>query len=232
MTTKKILSTFLTIWCLAQCCLARPSSSNEDYLKAHDLCHQQHQYAVMAPAEKDSKLPASVQLLKITLYALQDITLTYAIKAKTVSEHMLKDHALKENHTNEVEEFLKKLQQFIEKYSTCNDMQELFKLVEFYSTFTSDYYEMEEEKTLSSDAQIILDVLKKYGSQDMDDEFEKSFNEFVTNFSKKFNELENHLKSEKGTDKIVQWWYRAKNLKTYDEKMEAFAEFVKFYEDN
>ncbi|XP_023303902.2 uncharacterized protein LOC111685852 [Lucilia cuprina] len=232
MTTKKILCTFLITWCLTQCCLARPSSSNEDYLKNHDLCHQQHQYAVMAPAENDSKLPASVQLLKITLYALQDITLTYAIKAKTVSEHMLKDHALKENHSNEVEEFLKKIQQFLEKYSTCNDMQELFKLVEFYSTFTSDYYEMEEEKTLSSDAQIILDVLKKYGSQDMDDEFEKSFNEFVTNFSKKFNELENHLKSEKGTDKIVQWWYRAKNLKTYDEKMDAFAEFVKFYEDN
>ncbi|XP_037826690.1 uncharacterized protein LOC119614644 [Lucilia sericata] len=234
MTTKIILCTLLITWCLVQWSLARPTSSNEDYLKNHDLCHQRNQYAAMAPAEKDSKLPASVQLLKMTLYTLQDITLTYATKAKTISELMLKDPALKENHSNEVEEFQKKIEQFLEKYSACSDMQELFKLVEYYSTFSSHYYEMEEKKNLSANAKVILDVLKKYGSQEMDDEFAKSFNEFVSNFSKKFDELEEDLKGEKGTvgDKIVQWWNRVKNLKTYDEKMEAFAEYVKLYEEN
>ncbi|XP_065355919.1 uncharacterized protein LOC135950301 [Calliphora vicina] len=236
MTTKNILTILLVSLYLVQLTTAQPTNihTHENYLKSHDLCHQRTNYATMAPSEGDSNLAASLQLLKITLFALQEMTLTYATKAKTVSDQLLKDAALKENQSDEVKEFHQKIQQFEEKFSSCNGIDELFKLVEFYSTVSSEFYEMEEQKTLTADSKIILEVLKKYKSQEMDDEFEQSFNTFVDNFAKKFDELKEDLKQEKGetSGKIVQWWQQVKNLKTYDEKIKAFASYVKLYETN
>lgn len=186
----------------------------------------------MAPSDKDSSFPPSVQLLKMTLFNLLDLSINYSTKAKTISEKLIKDPAIRENHTPEVEEFKKKISEFQEKFSSCQNFENLINLVVLYSTVSSDYYEAEEQKTLSDNSKVILEVLKKYKSEEMDDEFANKFNSFVNKFSEKINETKEQLKEEqeKVANKILQWWEEAKDLQTYEEKMDAFAEYVKLYE--
>lgn len=81
--------------------------------------------------------------------SFQKTTLIYVTKVKYVSEEILKDPKLKENNTQEVQEFLQKIKEFEEKYATCSDMTELFKIAISYSTVSSKYYEMEKENTLN-----------------------------------------------------------------------------------
>lgn len=166
------------------------------------------------------------------LYALQDISSTYITKAKEISDDLLKNSALKQNTAPEVNEFLTKIKEFEEKYSECTGIEELFQLVVSFSTTTSDYYEREENKTLKDEEKVILDVLKHSKVHEIDNDFEKTFMNFATKFAHKMEAVKEDLKTEKIGDKILKWWEDVKDIKDYDEKMEAFAKFTKLYEKN
>lgn len=166
------------------------------------------------------------------MFELQDLALYYVRKGKEISDQVLKEPVLKSNTSPEMKKFKEDLEEFEKKYTSCHDMEELFDLVEIYSNATVDYYELETKGTLTPNGKIILDVLKKYHVKEIDDEFESKFsNTFVNNFGKKINELKEQLKAEEGGmgNKILKWFEDVKALKTTEEKMEAFKEYMKLY---
>ncbi|XP_037826691.1 uncharacterized protein LOC119614645 [Lucilia sericata] len=233
---KKILCILLISWNLMQCYSAKPTSfeSNKDYLKSHDLCHQRQNYTVMAPAVNDSKMAPSVQLLKMTLFYLEDSAITYNRKAKSVSEHLIKEPAINENHSEEVHNFKERIENFLEIYADCNGMEELFDLMDLYASITLEYYKLEKEKNLTVDGKIILDVLKKYDCETLNEEYISNIYVFTTHFAKKFDDIEEDLKNEEGElpGKIIQWWNTAKNVKVYQDKFLELIKFLKLYKEN
>ncbi|KAM7352610.1 uncharacterized protein ACRADG_005056 [Cochliomyia hominivorax] len=222
---KKVLTILVVSWCLAES-LATPVDNSENF----DLCQLKTKYASVTASEKDATLAPSIQLLKMMLVALKEFSYNYITKAKPITEELLNDAVLKENHSKEVEEFLDKIKEFSEKYSSCTNMDELFNLVVSFSTITSDFYDMEDKNTLTEDSKVILKELKKNKIHDIENEFEKSFLDFVEKFTIKMDEVKEKLKEEKIGDKILKWWDGVKDLKTFEEKMEGFSKFTHLYE--
>lgn len=205
---------------------------NIELLKSKDLCLQKTKYEGMEPSEKDSLLSPSNQLLKLTLKAFQELSLKYAKRAKDISEHLLKDNEVLTGKSAKMLQFKHNLTQFEEKYTLCDGIDDLFDLVELYSNTTSFYYE-QDESSLDDDSKLILNLLRRYGSEDLDNEFEKFFNVFVKDFSNKFEELKGDLLKEEGTvgQKILDWFKDFKSLNDYDDKIAAFEKFFAFYDD-
>ncbi|XP_065357947.1 uncharacterized protein LOC135952079 [Calliphora vicina] len=229
MTTKKLLCILLFAVITVQISQAIPVTN--DQLKSRDLCLQKTKYQDMEASENDKLLTASNQLLKFTLRSFQQLSLAYAEKAKNISENLLKDSKISSSTSPKILQFKHNLTQFQEKYSLCADIDELFDLVELYSNTTSFYYELE-EATLDVDSKLILSLLRKYGSEDLDNEFEKFFNVFVENFDKKFEDLKGNLKEKEGEvgQKLLGWYDQFKTLKDYDDKIAAFEKYFLFFE--
>ncbi|KAM7351634.1 uncharacterized protein ACRADG_004406 [Cochliomyia hominivorax] len=231
MLTRNILTILLIALLRAQLSLCQPSG-NISNLKKQDLCLMKTKYDDMGPSENDKLLKSTDQLLKLTLNNFQDLSLKYSKKAKSISEELLKDPAILNANSPQIAEFKTNLTKFEEKYSDCDGIDDLFDLAELYSNTTSYYYELKPEE-IKGDTKLILDLLRKYGSEDMDNEFEREFNVFVNNFHGKFSELKEDLKKEESPEasKVLEWHKQFKTLKTYDDKIEGFEEFFKIYDD-
>lgn len=188
-------------------------------------------YDDMAASDKDNLLAPSLQLLKFTLSNFKDLSVDYAKKAKAITEKLLKDSQISSTTSHKILEFKSNLTNYEEKYSLCDGIDDLFNLAEVYSNTTSFYYELPESE-IRGDTKILLDLLKKYGSEDLDNEFEKHFDVFVTNFDTKFENLKEELKKEhsKESPEVLKWFEDFKKLNTYDDKIEAFEKFFKFYD--
>ncbi|KAM7354496.1 uncharacterized protein ACRADG_006146 [Cochliomyia hominivorax] len=227
MASKAILAILAINLLLLQATLAKPTSSGYDHFKSFNVCKLKDTYKDFAPSEKDHNLKPSVQLMKKMIFDLQDLALGYITRAKEFSDKIMKEPVLESNTSPEMKKFKEDLEDFEKQYNACNDIEKLFDLVEIFSNATIDYYEKEADEN-----KVILEVLKKYQVKEMDDEFEKKFREdFITNFGKKIEELKNQLKiEEEGMgEKILKWWNDVKLLKTTDEQIESFKEFMKLY---
>ncbi|KNC27099.1 hypothetical protein FF38_12683 [Lucilia cuprina] len=235
MFTRNIIYILIISIVLLQLAWSKPTTQDETsemkLLKAQDLCLQKTKYDGMEPAETDNQLTPTNQLLKFTLRAFQQLSLQYAETAKNISEHLQKDPEILNSKSIKIQEFKQNLTQFEEKYTLCDGLDELFDLAELYSNTTSFYYDLE-ESDLNVDSKLILSLLRKYGSEDLDNDFEKYFNVFVDNFEKKFEDLmENLRKDEDKASKLVLEWYDTfKALKNYDDKINAFEKFFTFFE--
>ncbi|XP_065357299.1 uncharacterized protein LOC135951555 [Calliphora vicina] len=233
MTSYKIF-TILVVSLLmsAQLALAKPAATQADHFKDYDLCKLKSIHAEMAPSENDSDLPPTLQLMKMIAYDLQDISLSFIKKAKDISDQLLKESVLNTNQSPEMKKFKQDVEEFNNKYSKCSDVDELYDLVQLFSNATSEYYEKETNGTLTADTKIILDVLKKHSTKEMEDEMEKKYiNSLVVSFGEKLDELKEKLKTEEGElgEKILQWWDKVKALKTPEEKVAAFKEYMTLY---
>lgn len=188
-------------------------------------------YNDIAASDKDKLLSPSNQLLKFTLSNFKDLSLDYSKKAKAITQDLLKDLQISSSTSKQILEFKTNLTKFEEKYSLCDGIDDLFDLAEVYSNTTSFYYELPESE-VQGDTKLLLDLLKKYGSEDLDNEFEKHFNVFVTNFDKKLEDLKEQLKQEhsKESNEVLKWFEEFKKLNTYDDKIEAFEKFFSFYD--
>ncbi|KAM7351650.1 uncharacterized protein ACRADG_004422 [Cochliomyia hominivorax] len=224
MFTKIILNFLLISWCLAES-LAKPLENNETY----DLCQIKNKYTTLDPSDKGNNLPASIKVLKFMLVALKDDGIIYLTKAKHVSEDLLKDPVLKENHSVEVKEFMERIKEFSDKYSTCSDMHDFFKLLFLFSRNTSDFYDKEKGNNLSDDGKVILEVLKKYKIHEIESEFERKFMEFALNLANKVKHLQDELKGEIEDDSKLKWWNEFKSAKTLDDRMEVLANYADLY---
>ncbi|XP_023303901.2 uncharacterized protein LOC111685851 [Lucilia cuprina] len=216
----------------AHVAVGKPAVQHDDHFKDFDLCKLKTIYTTLAPNEKDHTLAPTVQLMKLIVFDLQDLALTYARNAKDISDQLIKESLFSSNQSLEVQKFKHEIEEFQKKYNSCADMNELFDIVDIYSNTTSEYYEMEANGTLSADGKLIQNVLKKYSPKDMDEEFEEKFlNTFAVNFSRKIEELKGKLEAEEGGmgEKILQWWAKVKTLNTVEEKMNAFKEYMKLY---
>ena len=168
----------------------------------------------------------------MTLKSFQQLSLNYAVQARNISEQLLKDPLVSNGESPHLRKFKQNLTDFQQQYNECSDLEELFDLVELYSNTSSFYYELD-EATLDADSKLILNLLKKYGSEDLDNSFEKLFNIFVDKFEQKLESLKPDLQKEPGNvgKEIVQWFDTFKTLQDYDHKIEAFEKYFKFYED-
>lgn len=200
--------------------------------QTQDLCLQNAKNSDLEPAETDKELSGSSQLLKMTLKSFQQLSLNYGYQARNISEQLLKDPQIANSQAPQLLKFKQNLTEFQQQYNRCSDLDELFDLVELYSNTSSFYYELD-ELTMDADSKIILGLLRKYGSEDLDNSFEKLFNVFVDKFEQKLESLKADLQNEPGTvgKQIVQWYETFKTLNDYDDKIDAFEKYFKFYEE-
>lgn len=122
-----------------------------------------------------------------------------------------------------MQEFKKNLTDFLQKYEASKEFQDFLILVELYSNYTSDYYEMSEEE-LSADVKLIVNALRKYGSEELDKDLSKMYDNFVKEFCKEFENVKRFLEK-----KMLDWFAEFKLLTDMNERTEAFGKFVMLY---
>lgn len=105
-------------------------------------------------------------------------------------------------------------------------------MADIYSNATSLYYELDEETLAEEDSKIILNILQKYGSEDLDDEYYDNFDEFTKNFQKKFEDLEEDLKKEETKEgpMVLEWFAEFKNLTFYYDILDSFDKFFEIFD--
>lgn len=175
----------------------------------------------------------SIELYNFAYTNFKNLAVDYLTKAKPISENILKDPQISSSTSNKILEFKANLTKFEENYASCDGFEDLFNLADLYSNTTSFYYELEDEASSEEDTKIILNILKQYGSEDLDNEYYDDFNEFSKNFHNKFDDLEEDLKKEdyRESRMILKWYPEFKNLKSYWDILDSFDEFFDIFEE-
>lgn len=183
-------------------------------------------------SESAEQLTPKDQLLYFTLIAFRDISQSYVDRAANISHSILNDDDLKPNDSPLIKEFLKNITEFMERYEKYEEIDELFNLVDLYSNTTSHYFELD-AALASPDVLNIERKLKKYGSDDLDREFEKEFLRFVDRFYEQMDEYKGKLSEEelKKEMAMLQWLEEFKPIENTEEKIISFEKFFRFYED-
>ncbi|XP_013109192.1 uncharacterized protein LOC106088295 [Stomoxys calcitrans] len=183
-------------------------------------------------ANAEEELTPKDQLLYFTLVAFRDMSLEYVDLAANISESLLTDEDLQPNQSTTIMEFRKNITQFLEQYKKYDGIEELFNLVDFYSNTTSHYFELTAE-TSAADMLKIKEKLDKYGSDELDREFENLFMKFGEQFCQKFDEYKSKLSAEELQQEKVMfdWLEEFKSIQNAEEKIFSFEKFFRFYEE-
>ncbi|XP_073822601.1 uncharacterized protein [Musca autumnalis] len=183
--------------------------------------------------ENVDQLTPKDQLLYFTLIAFRDISQNYVDRAANISQDIIKDEDLKRNDSPIIKEFRKNITDFLQQYEKYEELDELFNLVDLYSNTTSQYFEMDTAKA-TVDMLSIESKLKKYGSDDLDREFEKQFLLFVDRFYAEMQGYKEKLSQDemkKEAAPMFEWLEEFKPIQNIEEKILSFEKFFRFYED-
>lgn len=112
-----------------------------------------------------------------------------------VSEALLADTELTENEDEEVKEFLKKIQEYLDKSKDADNVEEKLTAVGFFFKLM-DNYDAPNTKDPSKAVVLIDGYLNKHGMEKFSEEFEKLSNDFLKEFIEKSEELKKDLTEE------------------------------------
>lgn len=105
----------------------------------------------------------------------RDLLNGYLNKAVNISEHIFKDQALVEHKSPVILEFKKNITEFVDKYKSnkaTKDEDLLTEIIEMYDDNVTFHLETEKEE-LTDDTELIVNLLKKYKAEELNEEFEK-----------------------------------------------------------
>ncbi|XP_065357442.1 uncharacterized protein LOC135951685 [Calliphora vicina] len=175
--------------------------------------------------EEHPPLTPKEHLFMFTIDGFSNLTAFYVNRAANISEYILKDATLTTTAADNVavQEFKKNLTDFLNKYQTHKEFEDLYVLVEEYSNTTSDYYEMAPEQ-LTADKTIIVNILRKYGSEQLDKEFKERYDRFAKDFGEEFKKVQIHLER-----KMLDWFDQFKGITDMNERTVAFDKFFMLY---
>ena len=199
----------------------------------NDLCKYYSVYKNIGNALKDKELSSTEQLLWVSAAGLMSSAVNYLEKAKPIADAILKDSELLNHMDNdEMKTFKEKLEKFVNAYKDCNNVKELFELIELFPGNLEEFEEQEKNQKLSPQGKIILKLLKQYKVEDIDGELETDIKKLVVKFEEKYAEVKDDLKKDKDGvgEKIIKWHEQFSTLKDYEDQVEAFSELFEFFD--
>uniref|UniRef100_A0A1A9ZHT9 Uncharacterized protein n=1 Tax=Glossina pallidipes TaxID=7398 RepID=A0A1A9ZHT9_GLOPL len=135
---------------------------------------------------------------KYILYVINESKKLYEYfreESTKVSEALLADTELTENEDEEVKEFLKKIQEYLDKSKNADNVEEKLTALAFFYKLMENYDALNTKDP--SKAVILVDgYLKKHGMEKFGEEFEKRSNDFLKEFIEKAEEVKKDLTEE------------------------------------
>ncbi|KAM7352569.1 uncharacterized protein ACRADG_005026 [Cochliomyia hominivorax] len=177
------------------------------------------------PTNRNQQPPTPKQhLFMFVIESFTKLTTFYADNAANITKNILADDTLNENSENLIlQDFKKNLTEFFYKYKRISELVDTMELVELYSNLTSDYYGLKEEE-LNKESKIIVNILRKYGSEKLENDFHTKHGEFVKEFCKEFEKVKVFLEKE-----LLDWFEEFKEITDMNQRTEAFGNFLMFY---
>ncbi|XP_037827556.1 uncharacterized protein LOC119615619 [Lucilia sericata] len=175
--------------------------------------------------EEPSPQTPKQHLFMFSVEGFKNLTSFYVNKAANISDKVLKDATFNDAANGHIvlQKFKQNLTDFLNRYQKHQEFEELFELVELYSNTTSDYYEMTREQ-LNPDMEMIVNVLRKYGSEKLDQDFKVMYEQFVEDFKVEFRKVEMYLDKN-----MLDWFEQFKTIQEMNARTEAFEKFIMFY---
>ncbi|KNC27101.1 hypothetical protein FF38_12697 [Lucilia cuprina] len=138
-------------------------------------------------------------------------------KYANTAKHMLNDKSLEFPIQQEIFNFKENINNLIENYN--NDLtfianimsiNDFVEVVEYYLNLT--------EKQLTPETKIIVEILKKYKCQELNDDYEMDLKIFIKDFENKFEANKMHL-----DEPLLEWYKHFKSLEDYEEQIMVFV---------